>query len=436
MIELVQLYWPKLLTAAWFAIFNLIFVVLYGKDKRYLVERFLTGVLVSPSFVSIIGEQLVVRIYRFLVLDLGYNDKANIIFIILNITFDAIFIIIGGMLFSYFTGMNKYLGATVYMQFVCIERLALIIAISYPGYILWYSIFQLVVYLSLRKNIQFLYTTEAVKWKNVFLYLVGLFYILDLLYAAYFIFPELGTDILNVENVFWLDTLAIISSIFALGYERIAIAVAREYEKKHEYYRKLQSSQENIIIKLTEISEAKSGETGQHVRRVAEYSKLLAKTMGLSEAEVENIKIAAMMHDLGKLLISYEIIEKKGELTNEEYEIMKMHAKYGWDILANSEGEIIEMARIIALEHHERWDGKGYPQGLMKNEISLYAQIVSVADVFDALTSERAYKKAWDVETAKKEIIQQRGEQFSPTVVDAFVSCFDEIKEIKARYVD
>ena len=96
----------------------------------------------------------------------------------------------------------------------------------------------------------------------------------------------------------------------------------------------------------------------------------------------------------------------------------------------------MEMARVIALQHHERWDGKGYPNGLQRDEISIYAQIVSVADVFDALTSERAYKNAWPIEKAKQEIIRQRGEQFSPVVVDAFISCFDEIKAINEKYND
>ena len=143
-----------------------------------------------------------------------------------------------------------------------------------------------------------------------------------------------------------------------------------------------------------------------------------------------------MMHDLGKLLISHEIVEKPDKLTDEEYELMKEHTQYGWDILSNSEGDIMEMARVIALQHHERWDGKGYPNGLQRDEISIYAQIVSVADVFDALTSERAYKNAWPIEKAKQEIIRQRGEQFSPVVVDAFISCFDEIKAINEKYND
>ena len=170
------------------------------------------------------------------------------------------------------------------------------------------------------------------------------------------------------------------------------------------------------------------------MRRVAEYSKLLASKLGLSYYEVENIKIAATMHDLGKLMIQPDILEKPGKLTAEEYEIVKEHSKYGWDILAKSGGDIIEMARLIALQHHERWNGKGYPDGIKGDDISIYAQIVAVADVFDALSSKRCYKEAWSVEEAKVEIFTQRGEQFAPDVVDVFLDSFDEFLEIKQQY--
>ncbi len=184
------------------------------------------------------------------------------------------------------------------------------------------------------------------------------------------------------------------------------------------------------------MSEAKSGETGQHVRRVAEYSKLLGTKLGLGYEEVGNLKIAAMMHDLGKLMISKEIIEKPAKLTPAEYDIVKQHTQYGWDILSNSDGELIKMARIIAVQHHEYWNGQGYPIGLNGNGISIYAQIVAVADVFDALTSERSYKRAWSNEEAYNEIIKQRGEQFSPRVVDAFIECFNQIRVIRDTYLD
>ncbi len=143
-----------------------------------------------------------------------------------------------------------------------------------------------------------------------------------------------------------------------------------------------------------------------------------------------------MMHDFGKLLIPKEILEKPGSLTPGEREIMCQHTVYGHDILSNSKGEIISMARDIAYEHHERWDGKGYPRGIKGYDISIYAQIVSVVDVYDALTSKRAYKEAWDRNEAKREIISQRGTQFSPRIVDAFIKNFDKISKIQDMYVD
>ena len=135
-------------------------------------------------------------------------------------------------------------------------------------------------------------------------------------------------------------------------------------------------------------------------------------------------------------MISQDILEKPGRLTPEEYAIVKEHSAFGWNLLANSKGEVMEMARGIALEHHERWDGGGYPGGLKGDEISIYAQIVSVADVYDALTSKRSYKDAWDPDDARKEIVVQRGKQFAPRVVDAFVSCYSEIEEIRRQYAD
>jgi response regulator RpfG family c-di-GMP phosphodiesterase len=221
-----------------------------------------------------------------------------------------------------------------------------------------------------------------------------------------------------------------------MGYIRISFAEAKQEYKKQEYQKRLQHSQEDIIVSLSEITEAKSGETGQHIRRVAEYSKCLAKHILKEPSDVENIRIAAMMHDIGKLMISQEILEKPGRLTPEEYAIVKEHSAFGWNLLANSKGEVMEMARGIALEHHERWDGGGYPGGLKGDEISIYAQIVSVADVYDALTSKRSYKDAWNPDDARREIVVQRGKQFAPRVVDAFVSCYSEIEEIRRQYAD
>ncbi|QFJ54601.1 HD-GYP domain-containing protein [Pseudobutyrivibrio xylanivorans] len=429
-------YWPKLISAAWFSILNLMMLYKYTGNKRYAVERAVSGFFVSSSFVSIIGEQICIVIYSYLIQTAGFKDPYNFIFIFLNLIGDVVFIFIGGNLFSYFTGLKNYQGATIYMEFVCIERLCLVLAISYWGYVVLYFFFQLVLYLVTKDDLAYLFKGSSINWRRVFIYLIGLFYILDLLYAAYFLFPELGTDVLNIQNVMWLDMVAIITSAFVAGFFKISISEAREHDQKIFYFEKLQNSQEKIIATLAQISEAKSYETGQHVRRVGEYSKLIGSKLGMDMLEVENLKVAAMMHDLGKLMISQDIIGKPGKLTPDEYEVVKKHAKYGWEILSKSEGEVMEMASIIALQHHEHWDGNGYPSGLKGREISIYAQIVSVADVFDALTSKRAYKDSWSIEDARAEIINQRGRQFSPTVVDAFLDCFDMIRTIKDTYAD
>lgn len=429
-------YWPKLISAAWFAIFNLMMLYTYTGIKKHIPERLLSGFLLSPSFLSIIGEICTVSAYNYCVDNHIFTDDKDLIFIFFCFTMDAIVVFLGGMLFSKFTGMHDFQGAVVYMEYVCIERLCLVVATTYLGYVTLYFGFQAVLYIFHRKDMPFLFSGKEIKWKGIFLNLVGLFYILDTLYAAYFIFPELGTNIINIENLIWLDLVALISSGFVAAYMKMSISQAQEHDKKIDYFTKLMNSQEDIIITLAEISEAKSGETGQHVRRVAEYSRILAEKLNLPLYDVETIKIAAMMHDLGKLIISQEIVEKPGKLTPDEYEIIKGHAQYGWDILSRSKGDIIDMAKIIALQHHERWDGTGYPNGLREDEISIYAQIVSVADVFDALTTSRSYKEAWSNEDALAEIIRQKGMQFSPEVVNTFVACFDEIMVIQKTYQD
>ena len=433
---LLSAYWPKLIFAAWFSIFNLILIGYFLKERKFLVERFITGFLVSSAFVSILAELLTIPFYNYLVDSSHINDPYNFLFIFMSIAIDATFVFIGGNLFTYFSGLKNFVGASIYMEYVCIERLCLILATNYTNYIIIFIVLQFSFFVIMRKNLHYLFTTTTLKWKRIFIYLTGLFYMLDLLYGSYLIFPELGTNVFNIQNVFWLDSMALISAAFVCGYIKISISESKEHDDKLEYFEQLQRSQEEIILTLAEISEAKSGETGQHVRRVAEYSRLLAAKLGLSVAEVENIKIAAMMHDLGKLMIGQDIIAKPDKLTDAEFEIMKQHTQYGWDILSNSDGELIKMARVIAVQHHEFWNGQGYPLGLSGNSISIYAQIVAVADVFDALTTKRAYKEAWSTEDAKNEIIKQRGEQFSPRVVDAFIDSFNAICLIRANYAD
>ena len=262
-----------------------------------------------------------------------------------------------------------------------------------------------------------------------------MFFILDFLYYADMVFLDLKSGVFDAQNL-WIDTIAIVAVLFYGLFSSVSIRVAKDQIDKMKYLEELKESQHDIIQKLSELSEAKSGETGQHIKRVSEYSRLLAEANGMSENEAELIRTASMMHDVGKLLIPREIIEKPGALTDEERRIMSEHTTYGQQILSHSEGEMIAMASTIAYEHHERWDGTGYPRGISGDEISVYAQIVSVADVYDALTSVRSYKAAWTAEEALNEIRNQRGKQFSPAVVDVFCNCFDRITEIQAAITD
>jgi len=194
--------------------------------------------------------------------------------------------------------------------------------------------------------------------------------------------------------------------------------------------------QEEVIVSLAEITEGKSEQTGQHIKRVSEYSRILATQMGMPEAAVENLRLASTMHDLGKLMIPSEILDKPGRLTDEEFAVIKKHPGYGEHLLHNVEGDTMTLARTVALEHHERYDGKGYPSGEKGDEISPEGRIVAVADVYDALTSRRSYKDAWDPKQAYDEIVRCSGTQFDPKVVEAFVAAYDQIDAARRRYAD
>lgn len=194
-------------------------------------------------------------------------------------------------------------------------------------------------------------------------------------------------------------------------------------------------TQESVILSFAEISESKSLQTGQHVKRVSEYTRIMAGYAGYSEKECTNIALAAMMHDIGKLMIPSEILEKPSRLTDEEFAVIKTHVTYGEELLRNSPGEVMKMARWIALQHHERWDGKGY-LGYKGEKIDYIARIVSVADVFDALVSKRSYKNGWPPEEAYAEIVKNSGTQFAPHAVETFVKSYDKILEVLKQYPD
>ncbi len=194
------------------------------------------------------------------------------------------------------------------------------------------------------------------------------------------------------------------------------------------------STQREVISMMGAIGETRSKETGDHVKRVAEYSKILALKYGLSEKEAEDIKMASPMHDIGKVGIPDNILNKQGRLDDPEFEIMKTHAMLGYEMLKGSKQSLLETASIISLTHHEKWDGSGYPYALKGEDIHIYGRITAIADVFDALGHDRVYKKAWPMEKILQLFKEERGKHFDPRLIDIFFENLDDFLDVKERF--
>lgn len=198
-----------------------------------------------------------------------------------------------------------------------------------------------------------------------------------------------------------------------------------------QLYENLSKSQLETIYRLAVTAEYRDQQdTAIHLRHISEYSAIIAEGLGLPEKEVEYIKYASPLHDIGKVAIADAILLKPGKLTGEEYEEMKKHTLYGVKILSNAESHLLRVACKIASSHHEKFDGKGYPHGLKKEKIPLYARIVSVADVFDALTMPRVYKSKWTLDRSFDYIKREKNNSFDPNIVDAFLKMEDSIISI------
>ncbi len=196
----------------------------------------------------------------------------------------------------------------------------------------------------------------------------------------------------------------------------------------------LKKTRMQVIQVLGRASEYKDNETGMHVIRMSHYSKILAKAYGLSEKQSEKILHAAPMHDVGKIGIADSIMLKPGRLNDDEMAIMKTHPQIGADILGECNSDLLRLARSIALTHHEKWDGTGYPEGLKGEDIPIEGRIVALADVFDALTSKRPYKEAWSIEKTLAFIQSQRGLHFDPQLVDLLVENMDLIMQVYKKW--
>ena len=203
-------------------------------------------------------------------------------------------------------------------------------------------------------------------------------------------------------------------------------------ELRHE----LEEGQREIVYLLGESIERKSKETGNHIRRVAEISRILALELGYSITESEKIKSASPLHDLGKIGVPDNILHKPGALDADEWKIMQSHVEIGYELVRYSSQDILKYAAIISYQHHEKWDGTGYPNGLKGEEIDLVGRIAALADVFDALAHDRCYKKAWPIEKVLQFIDEQDGLHFDPRVVAAFRKHKGQIIAVNERYKD
>ncbi len=218
--------------------------------------------------------------------------------------------------------------------------------------------------------------------------------------------------------------------------EKILLAYFRDVTEIFELNDAIEDTQREVIYAMGEIGETRSKETGNHVKRVAFYSELLAKLYGLTQEESDLLKMASPMHDIGKVGIADAILNAPRKLTADEFEIMKTHASLGYDMLKSSNKPILQAAAIVANQHHEKYNGTGYPNGLSGEDIHIYGRITAVADVFDALGSHRVYKKAWELEKILELFREQSSKHFDPHLIELFLDNLDDFLVIRDRFKD
>ncbi len=237
------------------------------------------------------------------------------------------------------------------------------------------------------------------------------------------------------DNPYWVD--ATISPIYDSDNNLVEyIAIRHDLTDTIIMNQEIQNTQHELIYRMGESVESRSKESGNHIRRVAHYAKLLGQLHGIDSQTCEELFIASTMHDMGKIAIPDSILLKPGKLDKDEWEIMQTHSRIGHRILEGSSLPILQIAAKIAHEHHERYDGKGYPRAIKGEDISIYARIVSIVDVFDALVSDRVYKKAWDYEKVIKLFNEESGYQFDPTLMKLFLDNVEQFMEIKKEFED
>lgn len=245
------------------------------------------------------------------------------------------------------------------------------------------------------------------------------------------------TDFLNkpLDNV---EFVARAKNMLALrqSHKHLADRASWLAEEVAKATAKIRAQELETVLCLARAAEYRDPETGAHILRMAHYSRHIARVLGLSVEQQELLLEAAPMHDIGKVGTPDMILLKPGKLTDEEFSIMKQHAQIGYEVLSSSTSPLLQVAAEIAHSHHEKFDGSGYPRGLKGHDIPLFGRIVAVADVFDALTSERPYKKAWSIDQAAQLLRDGMGKHFDPECVEAFFTDWGEVLAIKQRYTD
>ena len=270
------------------------------------------------------------------------------------------------------------------------------------------------------KSIEILFNQAIEKKERIFV---------DDIFIGYFKTKSGHTNLLYVKGCQELNETD--SHLIDIFLSNVAIAFENLYLDKE-----IQDTQKEVITTLGEVVENRSHEAGNHVKRVGFFTYLLAKRLGLEEEEAMRLKTAAPMHDVGKIAISDSILMKEGKLTDDEFSIMKKHAYIGYEILNKSPRELMKCAALVARDHHEKFDGSGYPNEVSGEDISLYGRIVAVADVFDALSHKRCYKEAWLTEDVLNYFKEQSGKHFDPKIVKILFDNIDEFLDINERYSD
>jgi putative two-component system response regulator len=199
---------------------------------------------------------------------------------------------------------------------------------------------------------------------------------------------------------------------------------------------KVWASQAETIFRLARLVEFRDEETGHHLHRMSSYCEILARQMGFSEQRCELVRLASQLHDVGKVAIPDNILLKRGKLTQQEFEAMKGHAETGFQMLSGAASEVVQLGALIARTHHERWDGSGYPRGLAGEDIPPEGRIAAIADVFDALTSDRVYRPAFPVKSAIEMMRAERGQHFDPELLNGFFTVLPEVEAIRQTYAD